>query len=177
MRVLPTTLLVGAASAAAPPLQQVFGAHREQMESLAQQGSDFLSKPLQKLQEHYKTLSGEGRQLWEEVSNYFPDSMEHAPMLSLPKKHNRRPHSHWDHVLRGADVQSVWVDGASGTKEREIDGKLEAYDLRTKKVDPSSLGVDPNVKQYSGYLDDNENDKHLFYCELPSVLLSMSDSN
>ena len=44
-----------------------------------------------------------------------------------------------------------------------IDGKLESYDLRVKAVDPSSLKVDPDVKQYAGYLDDNENDKHLFY--------------
>ena len=92
-------------------------------------------------------------------------------MLSLPKKHNRRPDSHWDHVVRGEEVQSIWVTGTDGTKEREIDGKLEAYDLRVKKVDPSSLGVDPNVKQYSGYLDDNDNDKHLFYCEFYTPLL------
>lgn len=163
MRVLPATLLVGAASAAAPPLQQVMGAHQEQVETLAKQGSDFFSKPLQTLQDHFKTLSSEARELWEEVSTVSPH-MDHSPMLSLPKKHNRRPDSHWDHVVRGADVQSVWVDGANG-KERDIEGKLEAYDLRVKKVDPTSLGVDPNVKQYSGYLDDNENDKHLFYCK------------
>ena len=187
MRVLPTALLVGAASAASPPFQQVIGAQQEQLENWAQQGSDFfkqgqeavkqgseyLSKPLQTLQDQFKTLSGEARQLWEEVADHFPNSMEQAPMLSLPKKHNRRPDSHWDHVVRGEDVQSIWVTGADGTKEREIDGKLEAYDLRVKKVDPSSLGVDPNVKQYSGYLDDNDNDKHLFYCEycLDSLLV------
>lgn len=180
MRVIPTALLVGAASAAAPPFQQVIGSQNEQVDNWAQQGSDlfkqgqdafkqgseFLSKPLQNLQDQFKTLSGEARQLWQEVADHFPDSMEQAPMLSLPKKHNRRPDSHWDHVVRGEEVQSVWVAGASGTKEREIDGKLEAYDLRVKKVDPSVLGVDPDVKQYSGYLDDNENDKHLFYCKL-----------
>ena len=75
----------------------------------------------------------------------------------------RRPDSYWNHIVRGSDVQSIWVTGTNGQKEREIDGKLEAYDLRAKKVDPSSLGVDPKVKQYSGYLDDNENNKHLFY--------------
>ena len=164
MRVLPATLLVGAASAAAPPLQQVMGAQSEQWESLVQQGSDAFSKPLQQLQDSFKTLSGEARELWDEVSKHFPN-MDHTPMLSLPKKHSRRPDSHWDHVIRGADIQNIWVEGASGTKEREIDGKLESYDLRVKKVDPSSLGVDPNVTQYSGYLDDNEDDKHLFYCE------------
>lgn len=83
---------------------------------------------------------------------------------SSSKPINRRPDSYWDHVVRGADVQGVWVTGKNGQKERDIDGKLETYDLRAKKVDPSLLGIDPDVKQYSGYLDDNENDKHLFYC-------------
>lgn len=171
MRVLHATLLAGAASAASPPLQQVMGVPQEQLEDVVKQshdafkhGSDMLSKPFQQIQDNLKSLSDEARGYWEEVSNYFPQSMGHAPMLSLPKKHTRRPDSHWDHVVSGAEVQSIWVSGADGNMEREIDGKLEAYDLRVKKVDPSSLGVDPNVTQYSGYLDDNENDKHLFYC-------------
>ena len=172
MRVLPATLLVGAAAAAAPPVQQVMSAGREHMESLTQQGSDAFSKASHLVEEQLKTLSGEAKQLWEEMTNYFPGT-EAAPMLSLPKKATRRPSSHWDHIVSGADVQSVWVDGASGTKEREIDGKLEAYDLRVKKVDPASLGVDPDVKQYSGYLDDNENDKHLFYCEYDGSLIDV----
>ncbi|KAJ5679884.1 Carboxypeptidase [Penicillium macrosclerotiorum] len=174
MRVVPATLLVGAAAAAAPPFQQVIAPHREQFEDLAKQGaniyedwikqgSDAFSKPLQQLKDHFSTVSDEARELWEEVANYFPNDMHSAPMLSLPKKHTRRPASQWDHVVHGEDVQNIWVSNADGTKEREIGGKLEAYDLRVKKVDPSSLGVDPNVKQYSGYLDDNENDKHLFY--------------
>ncbi len=40
---------------------------------------------------------------------------------------------------------------------------LSNYKLRGKTVDPSALGVD-TVKQYAGYLDDNEKNKHLFYC-------------
>lgn len=163
MRLLPATLLVGAASAAAP-MQQVMGDLQQQSHALVQDGADFMSKPLQKLQDQFKTLSDEARLMWKEVSDAFPN-MDQNPMLSLPKKHTRRPDSHWDSVVRGADVQSVWVEGTDGSKHRELDGKLEAYDLRVKKVDPSSLGVDPDVKQYSGYLDDNENDKHLFYCK------------
>lgn len=157
MRVLPATLLIGAAAAAAPPAQQVL--------DLPRQGAEAVSKPLHHLKEHLKTLTDDARSLWEEVSNIFPGAMESVSVFSLPKKHTRRPDSHWDHIVRGSDVQSIWVTGANGEKEREVDGKLEAYDLRVKKVDPSSLGVDPNVKQYSGYLDDNENDKHLFYCK------------
>lgn len=197
MRLLPATLLVGAASAAAPPMQQVMGIHRDQVEDLAQhgsnivedwakqgasafeewtkKGSDAISKPFQKLKDDFSSLSDEARELWEEVANHFPNTMDHAPMLSLPKKHTRRPDSHWDHVIRGKDVQSIWVTGTDGTKEREIGGRLEAYDLRVKKVDPSALGVDPNVKQYSGYLDDNDNDKHLFYCKLATPLVTSCD--
>ena len=171
MRILSTTLLVGAASAAAPGLQQVLGAHKEYAENVAQQGANVVSKPLEHLQEQFKTLSGEARKLWEEVSNFFPESMGGAPILSLPKKHTRRPASHWDHHVSGADVQDLWVSGTDGTKEREIDGRLEAYDLRVKKVDPSALGIDPGVKQYSGYLDDNEEDKHLFYCKFDNAFL------
>ena len=85
---------------------------------------------------------------------------------ALPKPHNRRPDSHWDYHVKGADVQSVWAEGETedAPKHRKVGGKLDSYNLRAKKVDPSKLGVD-KVKQYSGYLDDDENDKHLFYCE------------
>lgn len=156
MRLLPATMLAGAASAAVP-FQQIL--------TSPQKAADSFSKPLQDFQEQLKSLSDEARNLWDEVSTSFPETMGHNPMFSLPKKHNRRPDSHWDHIVRGADLQNVWVTGANGQKEREVDGKLEDYDLRVKKSDPSSLGIDPNVKQYTGYLDDNENDKHLFYCK------------
>ena len=152
-------MLVGAATAASP-FQQILTSPKEAANSF--------SKPLQNFQEQLKSLSDEARYLWDDVSSSFPENMGHNPIFSLPKKHNRRPDSHWDHIVRGSDVQSVWVDGANGEKEREVDGKLEAYDLRVKKADPSSLGIDPGVKQYTGYLDDNENDKHLFYCEFSS---------
>jgi cathepsin A (carboxypeptidase C) len=95
---------------------------------------------------------------------HFPDAMDKATFFSSPKPNTRKPDSTWDYVVKGADVQSVWVENSKGEKEREIDGKLESYNLRAKKVDPSKLAVD-TVKQYSGYLDDEENDKHLFYCE------------
>ncbi|QPH05301.1 hypothetical protein C2857_003012 [Epichloe festucae Fl1] len=64
----------------------------------------------------------------------------------------REPDSDWNHVIQGSEVK---VDKRFG-------GDLASYALRATKVDPSSLGVD-KVKQYSGYLDDNSRDKHLFY--------------
>ena len=70
----------------------------------------------------------------------YPGAMDEASFFSAPKKHTRRPDSHWDHIIRGADVQSIWVENEKGEQEREIDGKLNAYDLRAKGVDPGLLG-------------------------------------
>ena len=101
----------------------------------------------------------------------FPEAMDKANFFSSPKKHTRKPDSHWDFVTKGADIQSAWVENIDGVKEREIDGKLENYSMRSKGVDPSALGVDPDVKQISGYLDDDENDKHLFYCRITLLFI------
>jgi len=158
MKVATSALLFGAASASILP-QQILKA--------PQQVSEAWSKPIQDFQNGLKSLTGEARKVWDEVTLMFPEAMDHANLLSLPKSHVRKHDGEWDHIMKGADVQSVWTTNAQGQKEREIEGKLENYSLRTKKVDPSSLGVD-KVKQYSGYLDDDESDKHLFYCEFGS---------
>jgi cathepsin A (carboxypeptidase C) len=160
MKLATSALLVGAASASIAPQQQVLKL-QEQLKSMT---SDSWTKPLQNLEESLKSLTGEARRVWDEVALMFPESFEQASFFTAPKPHTRKPDHEWDHVVKGADVQSVWVENADGEKEREIDGKLENYNLRVKKVDPSSLGVD-NVTQYSGYLDDEEEDKHLFYCK------------
>ena len=158
MKFVGLSLLVGATTAnALSPVQQVLQAPK--------QASEAWTEPLHNLQDSLKSLTGEARALWDEVAIMFPEAMEKTSFFSPPKRHTRRPDSHWDNIIKGADVQSVWVENAKGEKERDVDGKLEAYNLRSKRIDPSSLGVDPGVKQYSGYLDDNQNDKHLFYCE------------
>lgn len=170
MRVLSTTLLIGAAAAAVSPAQQVLQAPEEAMESTYESApslAESLSQPLRELKSELKSLTAEAEEMWEEVSNMFPGTLDNIPFFSSPKKRTRRPDSHWDHIVRGSDVQSIWVENENGEKEREVGGRLEDFDLRVKAVDPSSLGIDPDVKQYSGYLDDNENDKHLFYCMRP----------
>ena len=136
-------------------------------DQVPQQLRDAWTKPLKDLKNSLKSLTNEARAVWDEVAMMYPGAMDEASFLSTPKKHDRRPDSHWDHIIRGADVQSVWVENENGEQERDIDGKLDAYDLRAKAVEPGVLGVDPKVKQYSGYLDDNDNDKHLFYCMFP----------
>ncbi|KAF2124865.1 carboxypeptidase Y-like protein A [Dothidotthia symphoricarpi CBS 119687] len=158
MKVATSALLVGAASAAVAPQQQIL----QFPKSFDEVKSSSWSKPLHNLEESLKSLTGEARATWDEVAMMFPESFEKAAFFSNPKPHTRKPDSEWEHVVKGADVQSVWVENAAGEKEREIDGKLDNYNLRVKSVDPGVLGVD-KVKQYSGYLDDEEEDKHLFY--------------
>lgn len=158
MKVAASTLLIGAASAAVAPQQQVF----KLPEQLKHLNTESWTKPLQNLEESLKSLTGEARRVWDEVALMFPEAFDQASFFSMPKPHTRREDSEWDHIIKGEDIQNVWVENAQGQKEREIDGKLENYNMRVKKVDPSVLGVD-KVKQYSGYLDDNEEDKHLFY--------------
>lgn len=156
MKVISAALLVGVTAAAVPPAQQFLGVHHQDAETS--------SSPLQSIREHLKSISDDAHDLWSEATSHVPDVADYIPFSSSPKSFRRRPDSHWDHIVRGSDVQSLWVTNADGQKEREIGGRLEAYDLRVKKVDPSVLNIDPGVKQYSGYLDDNESDKHLFYC-------------
>ena len=172
MKVAASALLVGAASAAVAPQQQVF----KLPEQLKHLNTESWSKPLQNLEESLKSLTGEARRVWDEVALMFPEAFDQTSFFRLPKPHTRREDSEWEHIVKGADIQSVWVENAQGEKEREIDGKLENYNLRVKSVDPSVLGVD-KVKQYSGYLDDEEEDKHLFYCEYLLGLLPCLDTN
>lgn len=156
MKLLATSFLVGAVAAWSSPFQHVLQPPQEATEAW--------TKPLHNLQESLKSLTGDARAVWDEVSQMFPKEMEKASFFSSPKKHKRRPDDYWHSIVKGADVQGIWVENENGEKERDVEGKLEDYNLRTRRVDPSSLGVDPGVKQYSGYLDDEANDKHLFYC-------------
>ena len=145
--------LLGAASATYAPAQQPL--------SLPKVTPESWRKPLENLQESLNGLSAEARKVWDEVEMMFPKSFDQANFFSQPKPHTRRADSEWDHIMKGEDIQKVWVENAKGEKERDIDGKLSNYNLRTKSVDPKALGVD-TVKQYSGYLDDEEEDKHNF---------------
>ena len=163
MRVLPSALLVGAAVAAVPQQQQplVPEALRDALKTVEEKSSSW-SRPLEKLQHELKHLTEDARAVWDEVALLFPESMSQASFFSLPKPHTRKADGYWDFHTSGEEIQSVWVTNENGEQEREIDGNLEAFKLRTKKVDPKKLGVD-DVKQYSGYIDNEEDDKHLFY--------------
>jgi cathepsin A (carboxypeptidase C) len=159
MKAFTTALLAGVATAAITPQQQPLRLPT----SFPAQAKNLLDTQFDHLKHALKGLTDEAAAIWDEVAALYPEDMSSASFFSLPKKHTRRPDHEWDHIVRGEDIQSVWVENANGEKERHIDGKLDTYNLRVKSVDPSVLGVDPGVKQYSGYLDDEENDKHLFY--------------
>lgn len=160
MRAVAPALLIAAATASVLPQQITFQLPK-QISTLS------WDKPLQQIKHSLKSVTGEARKIWDEVAMMFPEEMDQLTFFSAPKPNIRGSDSKWDYVMRGADIQNVWVTNSNGEKQREIDGHLDIYNLRTKKVDPKSLGVD-KVKQYSGYLDNEEDDKHLFYCRSPS---------
>lgn len=109
--------------------------------------------------------TSEIKDTWNEVSMLVPGAFETFKKAATAKgkKANRRPDSDFDFHVKGTDVEEVFVE-TDGVKHRKSDGDLGHYGLRAKAVDPSKLKVD-DVKQYSGYLDEYDEDKHLFYCE------------
>jgi cathepsin A (carboxypeptidase C) len=164
MKVAASALLFGAAAASISqqqPLQAATDNVREAFKAASDKAASW-TKPLENFQQELKHLTSEARQTWDEISMMFPESMSQASFFSKPKPHVRKAHSEWDFVTKGEDIQSLYTTNSKGQKEREIDGHLEKFNLRTKKVDPKKLNVD-NVTQYSGYLDNEEDDKHLFY--------------
>ncbi|EFX00513.1 carboxypeptidase y precursor [Grosmannia clavigera kw1407] len=161
MRIAASAVIVGAASASllSPPGQQQVLGNAEKLapvdDTVPSSSSDLLSS----LQGILKGLTPDAEALWEDVRKLVPDAFEKASLFSNPKKHTRRPDNHWDFIVKGSDVPAPLTAAAPGYEDS---GDMNAYNLRVKAVDPSKLGID-KVKQYSGYLDDDENDKHLFY--------------
>ncbi|KAM3422833.1 Carboxypeptidase [Cercospora zeina] len=164
MKVATSTLLIGVAAASIPQQQQPLQPPKIVQDALNAAGdkASGWAKPLQHLQDELKHLTSEAQAVWDEVAMMFPEEMSKASFFSTPKKHSRKHEREWDFVTKGEEIEQMFSVNSKGEKQREIDGQLEQFNLRTKKVDPKSLGVD-TVKQYSGYLDNEEDDKHLFY--------------
>ncbi|KAL2886377.1 Carboxypeptidase Y -like protein A [Ceratocystis lukuohia] len=118
------------------------------------------------LQESISEAGSEAKALWDEISMIAPEAVQafksaQAAQAKASKKVNRKPDSAWDYVVKGNHVQNLMAQ-TDGKNHAKIDGDIGSYSLRAKSVNPKKLGID-SVKQYSGYLDDDENDKHLFY--------------
>lgn len=162
MRFSTSALVLGAASTAVALDQHVLGGNDSPFDSIKTAGENWLSA----FEDKFGKMTSEAKAVWDEITLLAPDAVEafkKNAIPSKPKPHRRKADKHWDHVVKGADLESMWVE-KNGEKHRKVGGPLKNFNLRAKKVDPSALGVD-KVKQYSGYLDDEENDKHLFYCE------------
>lgn len=174
MRIAASTVLLGAASAASfqQQAQQVlsggFSDGPDAMRPISDSFADAAGHTIENIEEAFSGMTAEAKALWDEIKLLVPESAFKNPSswLSQPKPHRRR--DDWNHVVKGADVQKLWVQGEDGQEHRQVDGRIEDYNLRVKSVDPAKLGVD-TVKQFSGYLDDEANDKHLFYCKAFSL--------
>lgn len=162
-----SALLVGAASAInlQHGAQQVLGGAADKISHAVHEAAAPWTEKFKEYEAAFGEMTDEAKALFDEIAMLAPDAMRAFPPLIKPAKHVRRPDSEWDHITRGAHVQSLWTDATADEESRRVvGGDLESYNLRTKSVDPSKLGVD-TVKQYSGYLDDEVDDKHLFYCK------------
>lgn len=165
MRIATSALLVGVASAVnlQQDAQHVLGGAAEKAQDVKHVASSWTDK-IKEYEAAFGSMTSEAKAVWDEVSLLVPNAFDALPPLTKPKKHARKPDSHWDFITKGAQVQNLWTKATAGSdSHRVVGGDLESYNLRTKTVDPRKLAVD-TVKQYSGYLDDEANDKHLFYC-------------
>jgi cathepsin A (carboxypeptidase C) len=174
-----STLLLGAASSVAALQDQVvLGGQQDDQPSI-----DFGTEapttekwwdPLEKV---WGKASAEMTAAWDELSMIMPETMEDAvsqvkALANKSKQGTRRPDSIWDFHVKGAEIGDIvtQVDGQT----QPVHGDFSNYALRAKHVDPSQLGVD-TVKQYSGYLDANEEDKHLFFCKSATFRLHLNN--
>ncbi|QPG76520.1 carboxypeptidase C [Brettanomyces nanus] len=106
--------------------------------------SSLLEKVAELTGESFDKLDSKIKETWDEMEMLYPNTLSQLQWKSQPKfKINKKPESFWDFHVTNTD-------------------KLADYQLRVKKTDPKALGVD-TTKQYSGYLDDVQEDKHWFY--------------
>lgn len=139
MKITNTLLPVAlaAATVSAWSVQNVLNAHSlldKAIDALGLQPSEVLD-----------SIPQDQKKAWAEMSMLFPKDTSQLSFVSKPKtKTSKRPTDFWDFVVK--------------------DKKAENYQLRVNKIkDPKILGIDPDVKQYSGYLDVEDEDKHFFY--------------
>lgn len=148
------TLALGAAAYFPNPGQQPLTANSAQLPSFISQAMDKVKATLGDI-----NVSAEAAAAWTEMAKLYPEdtisALQAMASKSKPKSGSKmRPDSHWDHIVDGEQMVSAMAGKVDGHE------KLKGTKLRIKK--PNGLGVDENVKQYSGYLD-VEDDKHFFF--------------
>ncbi|GME70759.1 unnamed protein product [Ambrosiozyma monospora] len=111
---------------------------KDTSKSVLNEISSILDEPLEKLDEGVKSV-------WSEMEDRFPNTLKNMKLSTEPKfKVTKKPDTFWDFHVQDKKQQ------------------LNNYKLRVKKTDPGALGVD-HTKQYSGYLDVEDEDKHFFH--------------
>ncbi|EEY20589.1 carboxypeptidase Y [Verticillium alfalfae VaMs.102] len=158
MRLSTSALALGAATAVAGLDQQhVLGG--DSYESIKVAGESWMNV----FEEKFHDITSEAKAVWDEITLLAPEAVEafkKTAKLSQPKPHVRKPDSAWDHVVKGAEIHDLW--GREGGRREAPPVQRPPRELQPPRQegDPSKLGID-KVKLYSGYLDDEENDKHL----------------
>lgn len=146
-----------------------FFPNNEQQPLTASSSQSTLSPPLAQISEQLHSLGGEFSSeaitAWNKIAELYPEDTVSAvqAMLGMGKPKAgviRKPDSNWDFIVEGDEVVSVLGNKIDGHE------KLKGTKLRIKK--PGNLGVDAGVKQYSGYLDVDNDEKHFFFCKFGS---------
>ncbi|KAK6199960.1 Alpha/Beta hydrolase protein [Scheffersomyces amazonensis] len=123
-------------------LEHYGNAFNSQMDKFAQSAlnGNIVTAIANYFNEPLESISEETKKIWSDLILQFPQSVTNLNFKSNPKK-----------ATKGKGKFDVHV----------TDKKFPGHQLRVKST-PESLGVD-TVKQYSGYLDVEEEDKHFFY--------------
>lgn len=104
-------------------------------------GSTLLEKVASSVGESIENVSDDIKKTWSEMAMSFPETVANMNFVSKPK-FNVKKHDNWDFKVKNTE-------------------QLPNYQLRVKSS-PVELGID-DVKQYSGYIDVEDEDKHFFY--------------
>lgn len=110
------------------------------VQALESKKGDVLAKIAQYFNEPLENISKETKNVWLDMFTSFPDTIAAMNFKSNPKKATKNKATFDFHVT---------------------DAKLPNHKLRVKAT-PEDLGID-KVKQYTGYLDVEDEDKHFFY--------------
>lgn len=110
------------------------------MDALDSKKGDVLAKIAQYLNEPVELIPAEAVQTWAEMFMELPDQIARLNLKSNPKKATKDDSKFDFHVT---------------------DARVPNHKLRVKST-PEDLGID-TVKQYTGYLDVEDEDKHFFY--------------
>lgn len=110
------------------------------VQALDSKKGDIFSKIAQYFNEPLESISKDTMNVWFDMFSKFPDTISSMNFKAPPKKSIKNKVTFDFHVS---------------------DAKLPNHKLRVKAT-PEDLGID-TVKQYTGYLDVEDEDKHFFY--------------